>query len=291
MASVVRRTRRGRAYYYLYHDSRGSRRRQREQYLGTSIPSDIDEKKKAFEYCMFAEEWTPVLESIQRGHAREEARIPEPARQKALGEFAVRFTYNTQRIEGSTLTLMDTALLLQDGITPANRPMGDVREAEAHQELFLRMVREKRDLTAAGVKSWNRRLLEGTKPGVAGVLRGHDVRIGRSRFVPPPHAAVGILFREFFRWYRANKSNPALLAALVHLKFAAMHPFSDGNGRVSRLMMNCVLNLHGYPMLDIGYEDRRPYYAALERSQTADDQMPFLKWFVRRYLRANKKHL
>lgn len=199
----------------------------------------------------------------------------------------MRFTYNTQRIEGSALTLMDTALLLADGITPANRPVGDAKEAKAHQKIFLETVSQKKDSAASAVKSRNRRLLAGTKPDVAGVLRGHDVRMNRSRLVPPPHAAAGLLFREFFKRYRASKkSNPAVLAALVHLKFATIRPFSDGNGRTSRLMMNCAPNLRGYPMLDIGYRDRRAY-AALEKSQVSGDQTPFLKWFARPYARTH----
>lgn len=288
MASVVKRVKRGRAYYYLYHDSRSGGRRQREEYLGASIPPDIEERKMAFEYESFMEHWRPRLEAIRGAHAKKESRIPKPAREKALAEFAVRFTYNTQKIEGSALTLMDTSLLLADRITPSNRPAGDVREAEAHQKIFLEMVSGKKDLTSTAVKSWNRRLLADTKPNIAGALRGHDVRISGSRFVPPPRAAVGALFREFFRWYRSNKNtNPAELAALAHLKLATIHPFSDGNGRISRLAMNCVLNLHGYPMLDIGYRDRRPYYAALEKSQTSDDPAPFVKWFVRLYVRTH----
>lgn len=288
MASVVKRVKRGRAYYYLYHDSRSGGRRQREEYLGASIPPDIEERKMAFEYESFMEHWRPRLEAIRGAHAKKESRIPKPAREKALAEFAVRFTYNTQKIEGSTLTLMDTSLLLADRITPSNRPAGDVREAEAHQKIFLEMVSGKKDLTATAVKSWNRRLLADTKPNIARALRGHDVRISGSRFVPPPRAAVGALFREFFRWYRSNKNtNPAELAALAHLKLATIHPFSDGNGRISRLAMNCVLNLHGYPMLDIGYRDRRPYYAALEKSQTSDDPAPFVKWFARLYVRTH----
>lgn len=288
MASVVKRVKRGRTYYCLYHDSRSGGRRQREEYLGASIPPDIEERKKAFEYESFMEQWRPRLEAMRKNHAKKESRIPGPAREKALAEFAVRFTYNTQKIEGSALTLLDTSLLLADRITPSNRPAGDVREAEAHQKIFLEMVSNKKDLTATAVKSWNRKLLADTKPNIAGTLRGHDVRISGSQFGPPSHAAVGMLFRNFFRWYRANKNtNPAELAALVHLKLVTVHPFSDGNGRVSRLAMNCVLNLHGYPMLDIGYRDRRPYYAALEKSQTSDDPAPFVKWFVRLYARTH----
>lgn len=293
MVSVVKRTRSGRDYYYLYHDSKKGKRRQREAYLGRTIPDDVGERKKIFATKIEMDEWLPLMEAIRRGYAREMRGIPKPIREKNIRDFSVRFTYNTQRIEGSTLTLRDTALFLEDGITPSNRPAGDLMEAEAHQRVFLGIIKERNDLTLRAVKRWNRELLAYTKPGIAGLLRSYDVRIGRSRFIPPPHAAVGALTKGFFRWYnvRKKRSNPAELAALVHLKFATIHPFGDGNGRTSRLMMNFVLNRHGYPMLDIGYGDRRSYYTALERSQTGDDELPFLRWFMKRYAKAHQRLL
>ena len=217
--------------------------------------------------------------------------IPKSIREKNLRNFSVKFTYNTQRIEGSTLTLKDTALFLDDGITPANKPVGDLMEAKAHQKIFLEIVEEKKDLTLGAVKRWNRELLSHTKPDIAGLMRDYNVRIGQSEFVPPPHVAVGALVRGFFRWYNSSKRkmNPVQLAALVHLKFVTIHPFGDGNGRTSRLVMNFVLNRHGYPMLDIGYGHRSSYYNALEKSQIRDDDLPFLKWFMKRYTREHRR--
>jgi len=81
------------------------------------------------------------------------------------------------------------------------------------------------------------------------------------------------------------------LSALTHLKFVTIHPFGDGNGRISRLVMNYVLNRLGYPMLDIDYSDRRTYYNALERSQRHKNDIVFLEWFMKRYFKAYKKFL
>ena len=85
-----------------------------------------------------------------------------------------------------------------------------------------------------------------------------------------------------------DKLNPIELAALVHLKFVSIHPFGDGNGRISRLMMNFVLHKHNYPMLDIPYTKRNSYYTSLERSQIKRDNSPFLNWFFKRYIKENK---
>ncbi len=92
---------------------------------------------------------------------------------------------------------------------------------------------------------------------------------------------------EFFIWYDRNKAkiHPVQLAALVHLKLVTLHPFADGNGRISRLMMNFVLHKNDFPMLNIPYEKRAGYYTALEGSQTKKQEDIFLQWFFKRYLK------
>ena len=99
------------------------------------------------------------------------------------------------------------------------------------------------------------------------------------------------LLRECFRWYDRAKaeSHPVELAAVVHLKFVTVHPFSDGNGRVARLLMNFVLHRRGYPMLDIPYAGRNSYYGALERAQVRREDSIFIQWFLRRYVRENRR--
>jgi len=102
-----------------------------------------------------------------------------------------------------------------------------------------------------------------------------------------------LILREFFDWYNQNKKkiHPVQLAALAHIKFVSIHPFGDGNGRITRLLMNYVLNNNGYPMLIIDYTQRNSYYTALERSNIKNDESIFTLWFFRRYLKENMKYL
>ena len=88
-----------------------------------------------------------------------------------------------------------------------------------------------------------------------------------------------------------KKVHPAELAASVHLKFVTIHPFGDGNGRISRLIMNFVLKDNNFPLLDIPYTKRTSYYNVLERSQINKDENIFIQWFFRRYLAEYKKYL
>ena len=148
-------------------------------------------------------------------------------------------------------------------------------------------------MTLGLVMDWNWKLLNDTKPDVAGKIRRHGNRISGSEFVPPTPVELQPLLRDFFSWYSRNKTktNPVELAGLVHLKFVTIHPFTDGNRRISRLIMNFVLHRHGYPMLNIEYKGRTTYYNSVERSQLSKNERPFINWFFRRYMRENRRFL
>ena len=293
MVTVVTRQKGNQNYYYLYHDSKKGKRRQREEYLGKIIPADINNRKKNFALELARDEWTLILEKIYKNYKKAQNKTPTSIQEKNLNSFSIKFTYNTQRIEGSTLTLKDTFLLLDDGLTPSNKPYSDVKETEIHQKLFLDIIKQRQDLSLNVIKKWHKTLFVQTKPDIAGLLRDYNVGIRGSKFIFPPHTAVKSLLNGFFKWYNASKKtlNPVELAALSHLKFVTIHPFGDGNGRTSRLVMNHVLNKFDYPLLDIDYGDRRSYYNALEKSQTKYDDLPFLQWFMKRYFKACKNYL
>jgi Fic family protein len=280
-------------YYYLYHDDKRGKRTQKEIYLGKKIPDDIEERKQELLLEINRDDWIPKLEKIKQNYVKQKAKLPPEIKEKELKLFSVKFTYNTQRIEGSTLTLKETHDLLEEGRSPSNKPNNDVKEAEAHQKLFFKAIKDPSDLSSSKVISWHKELLEETEPNIAGKLRDYNVGIGGSKFVPPDHKAVKTIVDGFFSWYNKNKNklNPVELAALVHLKFVTIHPFGNGNGRISRLMMNFVLNKLGYPLLDIDYKDRRSYYNTLERAQTKEDDIIFLQWFMKRYLKIYNKFL
>lgn len=275
-------------YYYLEHAFRQkSRVRKRQLYLGKRIPEDIEDIKRNFLSEIYKEKWLDSLDRIKKNFAKELRKRPKSAKEKEMEAFAVRFTYDTQRIEGSTLSLRETANLLENSIAPKAKPMKDVKEAESHRQVFYEMLQQKKDLSLLAILQWHRNLFLGTKPDMAGQVRKHQVTITGSRFIPPFPAEIFPMLREFFGWYEKNKGkmHPVELAAMVHLKFVTIHPFTDGNGRISRLMMNFVLRRHGYPMLNIPYEGRNSYYNALEKSQTKKLDSIFVQWVIKRYMK------
>ncbi len=111
--------------------------------------------------------------------------------------------------------------------------------------------------------------------------------------MPPFPAEIYPLLSEFFKWYNKNKDkrHPVELAALVHIKFVTIHLFTDGNGRLSRLMMNFVLHQYEFPLLNIHYVNRTGYYNALERAQMKKEDNLFVQWLFRRYVKEYGRYL
>jgi Fic family protein len=267
--------------------------RKREVYLGKKLPANIEQIKARLVAEIFAEKWHPLLARIKANYVKESRSRPKSTREKEIENFAIRFTYDTQKIEGSTLTLRETANLFHRGMSPKDRPLEDVTEAGTHRKLFYEILASKKELSFAVAIEWHRKLFSETKPDIAGMIRKSRIGISGSKFVPPLPVEVYPMLRDFFGWYDKNKArlHPVELAALVHLKFVTIHPFADGNGRVSRLMMNFVLNRTGYPMLNIPYEGRNSYYGALERAQLRKRSDVFVLWFIKRYVKSYQEYL
>ena len=293
MATIRKRRLGNKDYFYLEHAFKvGKKVKKEEKYLGQSIPKNIEELKQDFFHSIFRERWFKSLETIKSNFTKDFKSMPKSAKDKFIENFMIKFTYDTNRIEGSTLSLKETANLLERGISP-KKPIEDVKETEAHKEVFYDMLGCKKELTLNLILYWHRLLFKNTKPDIAGIIRKHSVSVAGSKAEFPFPAELEILLREFFKWYNKNKSklNPVELAALVHLKFVSIHPFSDGNGRISRLIMNFVLNNAKYPMLNIHYRNRDSYYTALERSQVNKKDNVFVQYLIKRYIKEYKRYL
>lgn len=281
-------------YYYLGHTYRQHGKvMYKETYVGDKIPTGIENVKREFLQQIYKEKWFGSFEKIRLEYTKELKKTPQEVLQKNIEAFMIAFTYNTNRIEGSKLSFKDTALLLEHGITPKDKPIGDVKETEAHRKTFYDMLNYKGDLSIGIVLKWHRALFEETKPGIAGKIRDYQVYITGTKYKPPSAIEVQAYLLELFRWYEREKGalNPVELAALTHVKFEAIHPFGDGNGRIGRLIMNFVLHRNGYPMLNVPYLNRRGYYNALEKAQVKKIDSIFVLWFFRRYLKEYKTYL
>ncbi|MCI4363167.1 MAG: Fic family protein, partial [Thermoplasmata archaeon] len=205
----VQARRRGRfTYYYLTHSYRDGRKvRKIERYLGRKPPEALAQLTEELGQEVVTRQWGPELERIRAEYNSNLEQMPRVIRGKELDTFAIQFTYDSNRIEGSSLTLRETASLLDRGITPTNRPLSDVQEALAHRKAFLAALAPRERLDRASFLAWHKELFEETKPEIAGRVRRHQVRIAGSTFLPPPPFELDRLLDEFFAWLRAAWSS------------------------------------------------------------------------------------
>ncbi|MDE1824995.1 MAG: Fic family protein [Candidatus Micrarchaeota archaeon] len=294
MVTIKKREIKGKTYFYLSHTyALNGKKKYKETYLGTKLPNNTARLKKEFTLQIYKEKWFGLFDSIRAEYQKQMRRTPSDAKKRNMEAFLVRFTYDTSRIEGSKLSLKDTAALLGLGLSPKNRPISDIKETEAHRDVFYEMINYNGELSLGLILRWHKELFSATKSAMAGRLRDYNVYISGSDFTPPPYQAVESYASEFFKWYSTEKDklDTVELAAIAHLRFETAHPFGDGNGRIGRLIMNFILHKNGYPMLDIRYTDRASYYNALERSNIKNDEGIFVQWFFKRYLKESKIYL
>jgi Fic family protein len=223
------------------------------------------------------------LEKIRNNFQKEWEKVPQSAKEKDQQEIAIAFTYNTNAIEGSTITLEETRLILEDKVAP-NKPIRDIRETESHAAAFLQILKTKEKISDKLLLKWHQEIFRETKPDIAGTFRNYQVRVGP--YLAPDWQNVENLMKQLIAFINESNLNSVELAARAHYMFEKIHPFGDGNGRIGRLLMNFILWKNGYPMLIIEYKKRKSYYKALQRPEEG-----FVNYFVRRYLSIHKKRL
>ncbi len=186
--------------------------------------------------------------------------------QRLREEFLIEYTYNSNAIEGNTLTLQETALVLE-GVTIDKKPLKDHLEAVGHRDAFLYvqdLVKNNVPFSESIIKQIHTLVLM-DRPDDRGVYRRIPVRIMGAYHVPPdPILVPGQMEKLVAEFTGDKKLHPLKRAALFHLKFEGIHPFVDGNGRTGRLIMNLMLMQAGYPPINVKYSDRKRYYEAFD---------------------------
>lgn len=195
--------------------------------------------------------------------------LPAGVVAKLREQFTIEWTYNSNAIEGNTLSLQETELVINRGLTIGNKSLKEHFEAINHKEgieLVEQFVAKKKDIDEEFIKNLHRVILKNIDDTGAGVYRASNVRILGALHIPPNPLKIAKLIHEFLDWYYKNKYLLPIpeLAAYVHYKFVCIHPFIDGNGRTSRLLMNLVLMQNGYPPAVILNIDRKKYYRVLK---------------------------
>lgn len=192
----------------------------------------------------------------------------------------LEWTYNSNGIEGNTLTLKETKVVLE-GITIGGKSIKEHLEAINHEnaiEYLEGLVKDKSEISEWNIKGLHQLILKGIDDDNAGRYRNHNVIISGAKHRPPEYIKVPELMEKLMINYDDwDKYHPIVRASLLHGELVKIHPFIDGNGRTSRLIMNMDLMRSGYVPVIIKKDDRLKYYEALDKAHTTGDYTDFVK--------------
>lgn len=193
--------------------------------------------------------------------------------EKYNDDLKVKYVHHTTALEGNTLTLVEAALVLEDGIAPKGKKLREIYEIENFRRL-IRFVRGYRgDITPEFIRKVHSLVQRNIDDEQGGNLRRIEVGVIGSTLEPPPAIFVKEELQELVDWYKNNPDGlpPFELACIFHYRFVHIHPFVDGNGRVARELLNFILERNGYPPMIIEIGEREEY---LKRLQKADEGNP-----------------
>ena len=225
--------------------------------------------------------------------------LPEEALKKIQDALDIEYTYESNRIEGNTLTLQETALVVNEGVTISGKSMREHLEAINHTEAISYIkdiAKQDIEISERTIKEIHALILHGIDRENAGRYRTVPVMISGSTHMPPQPYLVEKQMEDFilrFKQMEKEKVHPVLIAAYLHDELVRIHPFIDGNGRTSRLLMNLYLLRHGYVIITLkGSNDAKvSYYMALEKSHTEHLPEDFQKLVVEAEIAALQKYL
>lgn len=227
-----------------------------------------------------------ILERIQNKKNVVDEHRPFPASvlQRLREDWMLEWTYHSNAIEGNTLSLAETRMVLEQGLTVGGKTLREHFEAINHRKAILlleELVKANREFSISDLLDLHALVLRDIDPDFAGRIRNGRVRIVGANFVPPPPHKLDFLMDELFSelvsWVAGNPA--PVVAALFHHSLVHIHPFFDGNGRTARLAMNLLLMKAGYPPAIILQQDRQKYFTALNKANKGDYQKLFLLVF------------
>ena len=295
----------GKKKYYLTHSYRkGKKVRKVRIYLGIGLaPKELKKKIKEAEekikqrvkaVKVIHDPLQTVLSSseideLKTLEAKGTIKIHHLSEEEWL-EFTEDFTYDTNAIEGSTITGSEVKCILEKDKWPRDKSKNDISETYGVAEAVGYIRKTKEHISLKLIRELHEIVFRNSKP-FAGKFRkiGMEVVVadaaGKIVHRGAPSTHITSLLQELVKWYNKNKSKypPLVLAAVVHNQFENIHPFQDGNGRVGRLLMNNILLKHGKPPLNIELKNRSGYYAALQAYEKNHDLRPMLELMIREY--------
>lgn len=282
----------GRTYYYVTKNFRVGDKKWRKirRYIGDKPPSKEQTKKAlqeieaealkkrlirpASRFSFLSDEEAEKLQDLKEAFNKWYGMLSAVARKKYEDDFVVRFTYNSNAIEGNRLSLRETSMILTENVIPAGATPNDYNEAINSRDCYEFMKGYAGEFNQKFLLKIHELLTKNTLCKIVGAYRDHEVRITGSEWVPPPPGKVKEEMRSVFQWYYSarRKLHAVELGAILHNKLVRIHPFADGNGRTSRVAMNWVLMKNKFPLFYIELRDKIKYYEAVEEGDKGNDE-------------------
>lgn len=277
----------GRVYYYLKHSFRHGKKIKTKTlaYIGNKKDEkkikklkqkfnkqELDKIKKE----LFDEkDWNKIflsaserekIEKIQKDFSLKIKKLDEKTKREMFDDFLTYFIYNTNAIEGNTLTLKETDLLLNKGITPQGRSLREVNDHLNARDIFYHLEKSRPALNEETIIDIHDSLMK--KIDERRGYRKHNVRVIGAGFKTTPFKYIKSDMTLLMKWYHRNKKklHPVVLASLFHHKFEKIHPFYDGNGRTGRVILNIMLLEKNVPPIILSNKQRKTYYNALSKA-------------------------
>lgn len=277
----------GKTYYYLTETKRmNGKWKKIRKYLGVHTPAGFEKLRKTHPKPMIKPDEIKILEEIMDNYSKKHTIGPKLWEEER--ERIVAFIFNTNAIEGNSLTLEETNSVLLGKKIKANKK--DIKEVENMKKCVDFLFSYNGKIDEQFILKLHAMEMKEILPD-AGFYRKVDVRVGT--YLCPRHEEIPKLMERFVEWLRGIEKvlPPFERAALIHLKFVRIHPFRDGNGRIARLLMNFVLLKNQYPLLNIFNDEKMLYYLVLRKVDAAKRSRPFVRYLYEVYVKQYNKYI
>ena len=274
----IRKVNGKRQNYLVFIKREGDKMVKKSKFIGIGNISkqEVEKLKKDFEIKVIGntssenmtKEQLLEIEKLKQLYNEKINSLSKEEFEKFEETFFTELTYNSNAIEGSSLSLEDTNLILNEGLVPKGKTLREINEAKNHKLAINFINNYKGDLDELFILKLHAAILKDISERFAGKYRETSVRIFKSDTNFPDASKVPQLVKNLIYWYKINKNkvHPFEMAILFSTKFVSIHPFIDGNGRTSRLIINFLLKKKSYPWINIYMKQRTDYLKAIRQA-------------------------
>lgn len=240
-----------------------------KQFLETEHYKNLIKKAKLKASIYFTKAALEEIEAIHLHYKNAFSKLDKLTQKEIFEMFLIKFAVSSTSIEGNTINLHQAQKLLQEDILPKNKTLREVHDLQNTKKVFFTLLEKEPEITLALIENTHASLMENID--VRKWYRTHDIRILGQPFLPSPARYVQADMRLLVEWYIKQRKlvHPFALALFFHHKFEHIHPFSDGNGRTGRMIMNLLLQKEGYPPIIILATERKKYLDAMNEADKA----------------------